>query len=86
MEQNLIELMNRNHEDLRSEVRDGFKTVNEKLDQSVSKEYCKTLRDSCNKKEEWNVKKITSIGSVVVAGIGAATTLVLAIAKLFGVA
>lgn len=85
-EQNqLISLMNSNHEALRTEVRDGFKEVNEKLDKMVSKEQCEANRSNCNNKTEWSIKKITAVSSAAVAIIGAATTLVLTIAKIFGV-
>jgi hypothetical protein len=81
----LISLMNTNHETLRTEVREGFKEVNEKLDKMVSKEQCQANRSNCNNKTEWTVKKITAVSSAAVAIIGAATTLVLTIAKIFGV-
>lgn len=81
----LINLMNSNHESLRTEVREGFKEVNEKLDKMVSKEQCEAIRKNCNNKTEWSIKKITAVSSAAVAIIGAATTLVLTIAKIFGV-
>jgi hypothetical protein len=81
----LISLMNTNHKTLRTEVREGFKEVNEKLDKMVSKEQCEAIRKNCNNKTEWSIKKITAVSSAAVAIIGAATTLVLTIAKIFGV-
>jgi ABC-type phosphate transport system auxiliary subunit len=84
MDSQVITMINKNVETLRTEVREEFKQVNQKLDNMVSKEQCQANRNNCNKNVEWSVKKITAISGAVTGILTASGTLILIIAKIFG--
>jgi hypothetical protein len=77
-------MINNNIDNLRTETREGFRQVNEKLDNIVTKEQCQEHRSNCNNKNEWTVKKITAVSGAVIGILTTAGTLVLSIAKAFG--
>lgn len=80
----IMDLMNKNHENLTNEVRDGFKQVNIRFDGMVDKETCQLHRNNINVNQEWSVKKITAISGAVTAILTTSGTVILSIAKAFG--
>jgi ABC-type phosphate transport system auxiliary subunit len=87
MDEQIINMINKNIETLRSEVREEFKQVNKKLDSMVSKDQCQEHRANCTNatvNNEWTVKKITAYSGAVTAILTTAGTLIMTIAKAFG--
>jgi len=84
MDNQIINMINKNIENLRAETMEGFKQVNKKLDDMVSKEQCQSNRNNCNKKAEWSIKRITAVSGAITGILTASGTLILIIAKIFG--
>lgn len=76
----IVELIKENITDLKNDMKEEFRLINSKLDNTVKKDDCTNNRDNCHKKDEWTVKKISVVTSLIVA-IG---TLILGIAKIMG--